>query len=95
MTRWLFHVPFGKYLTRSEDQPSIVKSCEAIAVELERQRCFKGSDFAARLRRAASVEDFYLAAANSVIDEIYDYADANRIWLEPVFAVRDEHETAK
>jgi hypothetical protein len=50
---------------------------------LDRCPAFKGTGFSERLRRAARHEDYEdaMRAANHVLGDIYDYADAERIWM--------------
>ncbi len=80
---WLFHVKIKQFLTDKEDYESIKKAMESIASALEKEPCFNG--FRPTLKKFKSIKDDddgnFVVISNRLLDRMYDYADANRIWI--------------
>jgi hypothetical protein len=79
MNRWLHKVEVKHLLTEEEDYESISKSMNDIADVLSKEECFK--DFESLDAFKDIPADEYFDYANCLLDEMYDYADANRIWI--------------
>lgn len=83
MTKWTHTVKIRHFFTHEEDYESIKQSMKNIADEVKKHDCFK----------YFSVSEFYkipkgdnifkpVDYANALISRLYDYADANRIWID-------------
>ena len=83
MTRWDHHVKLKHLMIENEDRSSVVRSMRHIADEIKKYSCFDlfPVHHFYRIRRADDVISS-LDYANKLIDKMYDYADANRIWIE-------------
>jgi len=80
---WLHRVKVKHLFTEKEDHKSIQESMNAIADVLNREPCFAG--FETRKFRAIPHGDDVFGPvdyANRLLDQMYDYADACRIWIE-------------
>ena len=51
-----------------------------IADVLDKEQCF--DTFSAKNKFRALPEDYTLVIANSLINELYNYADEHRIWID-------------
>ena len=83
MKKWEYYVRIKHFLTEKEDHESIQKSMNAIADILDKQACFKGFD-TSKFRKIPAGDEFFspVEYSNIALDEMYDYADTNRIWFE-------------
>ncbi len=83
MTIWN-HVVELKYLfTENEDYGSVVDSMAKIADELDTLSCFKNFDYSEFRNIPKGDKRFsHLDYANDMINDLYNYADTNRIWIQ-------------
>ena len=84
MTVWQNRVKIKHLLSAKEDFESIQKSMQQIADELKKHTCFIGFIY---------IDNFYkipkgdiiitpLGYANKLIDYLYDFANAIKIWID-------------
>ncbi len=86
MRRWKYHVKVKHLFTEAEDHASIRESMTNIAGVLMNTPCF--NNFSRPLLKKfhhipksnGVIEP--IDYANKLLDKIYDYADANDIWIE-------------
>lgn len=90
MSKWICTITIKQHMTTNEDAESIQRAANAIAAELDTAAqqaddaiamlaCMGLPRLAKRLRRAGETGD--VAAVNGVLTALYDYSDANFIWL--------------
>jgi hypothetical protein len=77
---WVYNVKLKHLFTKDEDYQSIQDSMNKIADVLDKEQCF--DLFPAKNRFRTLPDDYTLVIANSLINELYDYADAHRIWID-------------
>lgn len=82
MALWLNHVTIKHFLTDDESHAAVQESMKNIADECKKHDCFRGFNFKKFYEIPAgddviSPQDY----ANKLLDQLYDFADANRIWL--------------
>jgi len=81
---WKNRVVAKHLFTEEEDYDSVQKSMNDIADVLEKEPCFSGFEIIINFRKlpkgngVLKVVDY----ANALIDEMYDFADQNAIWIE-------------
>lgn len=80
--KWAAKIRIKHLLTQEDDLESIQASMNAIADVLQQSGLFSVS-FVSKFRNikedsVVSAEDY----ANILLDKMYDYADARRIWIE-------------
>ena len=82
--RWRHNVKIKHLLTESEEYEDIKKSMKSIKEILEKKPFFEDFD----LELFDEVEDKLVLGmtpseqANQVLGQMYDYADAERIWID-------------
>ena len=78
MTNWRKRVNVKHLFTEEEDYDSVQDSMNKVANTLERE------NFPRRLimKFRTIPEEYSLVVANSLLEEMFDYADRERIWLE-------------
>ncbi|MGO8988706.1 MAG: hypothetical protein ACLQGU_23230 [bacterium] len=79
--RWLHTVNIKHLLTEDEDYESVKKAMNEIADILSKEKCFK--DFASTIEKFRGIpeDDDFVEYANDLLDEMYSFADKNRIWI--------------
>jgi cellobiose phosphorylase len=79
---WTKRIKIKDLLTENEDCESVQKSMTAIADVLDKEHLIR---FNTKKFRDIPKDNPYIEPveyANKLIDGLYDYADANRIWIE-------------
>jgi len=86
MTNWKHTVRIKHLLTFEEDPDSVVRSMYDVGKELEKHECFYGFSVVEFFRIPIIVEDWAdydpVSFANTLLDDMYDYADRHQIWIE-------------
>ena len=82
MGNWHSKVRVKRYFTDSVDHSIIVDKMAKVATELERANF--PPDIVKSLRKIPKGDNTFSAQdyANKYLGQMYDYADANRIWIE-------------
>jgi hypothetical protein len=75
--KWRYRVKVRDLLTKEETPAAVSKALNAIADRLEAEPAFGGFTYIDRMRNETDIN-----LANALIGFMYDYADANRIWIE-------------
>lgn len=80
---WDYRVKVKHLFTEEEDAESVRKSMNAIADVLDKEPCFRGFSLLKRFRAIPDGDGFIepLDYANKLLNELYNYADAERIWI--------------
>lgn len=83
MANWQNKVKIKHLLRDEEDWESIQKCMNEIADVLNNSKAFIGFN-TADFRNIAKGDNFFgpVDYANKLLDRMYDYADAHRIWIE-------------
>jgi len=81
---WLHRVKIKHLLTEDEDHESVQKAMNAIADVLRKTSCFWCFFDLPKFRAIPQGDDFFGPTdyANKLLDRMYDFTDAWRIWLE-------------
>lgn len=81
---WKYKVRIKDLFTKNEDWESIQTSMTQIGNILKRKHCFLGFGGLDRFKRIPHGDDFFKPVdyANRLLDEVYAYADENKIWIE-------------
>ena len=81
---WKYRIRIKYLFTEKEDWESIQTSMTQIGNILERTPCFVGFINIGRFKRIPYGDEFMqpIDYANKLLEEMYVYADANRIWIE-------------
>lgn len=80
---WNHRIKIRHLFTENEDHESVQSSMNAIADVLDKDTQFVG--FPVRMFRGIPLGDDILGPvdyANRMLDQLYDFADDNRIWIE-------------
>lgn len=80
--KWKYTVRVKHLFTSEEDHESVQQSMNDIADVLEKEVCFKGFSF--KKFRNIPKGGYYFGPvdyANKLLSKLYNYADANRIWI--------------
>lgn len=82
--RWLHKVKVKHLITEDEDYESVKKSMNEVADILSKEECFKDFTSIEKFKNFPKEEDEedFVEYANDLLDEMYEYADAWRIWIE-------------
>lgn len=80
---WKNEVKVKHLFTKEEDLESVQKSMNAVADELKKSGCFIRFSIE-QFRSIPAGDDVFgpVDYANRLLNEMYDYADRNRIWIE-------------
>jgi len=80
---WKSGVKIKHLMTKDEDHESVQRSMNAIADVLDKAPSFRRFD-TSLFREIPESDGFFSAVeyANHLIDRMYDFADAHRIWIE-------------
>ena len=83
MANWKFEVKIKHLCTEKEDYDSVQKSMNAIADVLTKERFFYGFHGLSKFHKIPKGNKVFgpVDYANKLMDELYDYADDNRIWI--------------
>lgn len=83
MANWQNKIKLKHLFTKEEDPASIQASMNAIADELDNAPFFRAFD-CTKFRSIPQGDDVFgpIDYANKLIEQMYDYADDNRIWVE-------------
>lgn len=81
---WAHRVKVKQFYIEKEDHESIQKSMTAIADVLDASPCFTLFLDVSGFRNIPRGDDIFgpVDYANRLLDCMYDYADASRIWIE-------------
>jgi len=84
MANWDYHVKLKHLMTKNEDWESVQTSMTQIGNILERTPCFHDFPKINKFKRIPRGDEFFepVDYANKLLDEMYAYADAYRIWIE-------------
>ncbi len=84
MGRWVHRIKVKHLFTENEDWESIQTSMTQIGNILERTPCFLGFEGVDRFKRIPHGDEFFkpIDYANKLLEEMYAFADTNRIWIE-------------
>ena len=84
MTNWTFTIKIKNLMTENEDWESVQKSMTAIAEVLYKHPSFRSFGNLKKFKKIPKGNDILgsIDYANKLINEMYDFADANRIWIE-------------
>ena len=78
MTNWKHTLKITHLFTEKEDTESIRESMNKIADVIENKDFLEDFDYVWDFRGEDNLEE-----ANNLINELYDYCDENKIWIEP------------
>jgi hypothetical protein len=83
MPRWKARVRIKHLLTEDEDHETTQANMNAIADILEQSAPFSDFD-CSQFREIPEGDSFFgpVDYANKLLDQMYDYADCRRIWIE-------------
>jgi hypothetical protein len=83
VARWDYRVKIKHLLTDAEDWETTQATMNAIADVLEKEPCFRRFYRLAKFREIPHGDDVFGAVdyAIRLLEEMYDYADAERIWI--------------
>lgn len=81
---WIHKVKIKHFLTEEEDYESVQKSMAAIADVLYQTPCFVGFKQKYKFKEIPEGNEVLgpVDFANKLMERLYDYADANAIWIE-------------
>ena len=81
--RWIYKVSIKHLLTKEENHKAIQNSMNKIADVLSKEPCFKYFNYK-KFRKIPKGNSYFKPVdyANKLINRMYDYADANGIWIE-------------
>ena len=83
---WNSRVRFKHLLTKDETHEAVQASMNAIATVIEGNTAFLSlnSVLIEKMRNIPQGDDFFgpVDYANKLLDSVYDFADANRIWID-------------
>lgn len=84
MANWQNKIKLKHLFTDEEDHNSIQRSMTAIADELDKAPFFQSFLARKKFRDIPKGDDVFGPQdyANKLIEQMYDYADDNRIWIE-------------
>ena len=76
--KWVKHIKIRHLLTDEEDYESIKQCMGDIATVLEAEKFPKYL-----IKPCRNIpEEYSLAVANEILNDVYDYVDMERIWIE-------------
>ncbi len=78
---WKHRIGLKHLLTEDEDYESIQNAMNGIADLLQKECCFEGFTIVEKFRKLPR-GDGAVNFANSLLDQMYDYADENCIWID-------------
>ena len=83
MTNWRVKVKLTHLFTDDEDHETVQKTMNQVADILESISAFRMFN-AKKFREIPEGDDFFgpIDYANNLLNELYDYADQNKIWIE-------------
>lgn len=84
MAKWLYTVKgIRDVMTEDEDWQSVQDSMSKIADIIEAHNCFNGFN-TIKFRNIPKGDDYFgpIDYADKLIEQLYDYADEKRIWVE-------------
>ncbi len=81
---WTHKVKVKHFYTEKEDLESIQTSMTAIGDVLDKTPCFMSFLFTSMFHAIPKGDDVFgpVDYANRLLGRMYDFADANRIWIE-------------
>ena len=79
---WMYHVKIKHLFTENEDHESVQASMNAVADVIDASLFFHF--YTKNFRCIPEGDEFFSPSdyANTLLERMYDYADANRIWIE-------------
>jgi hypothetical protein len=83
MANWKHRIKIKHLFTENEDYESVQKSMNAVADVLEKDSFFKYYNVK-KFRKIPKGDDVFgpVDYANKLIEQMYNYADDNLIWIE-------------
>lgn len=83
MTKWNKTAELKSLFTEKEDYESVAESMTKVANKLDTLICFANFDYSEFRNIPIGNERFnHLDYANSMLNDLYDYADSCRIWIK-------------
>lgn len=85
MGTWKKTVRIKHLFTKDEDHESVRVSMEAIANVLDSRPCFRKFSHLSKFRDLPQQDELdveLLEYSNGLLDQMYDFADDHRIWIE-------------
>jgi len=84
MMQWKYRVKIKHLFTKEEDWNTVQSTMKKIAKALENESCFSFFAEVKKFYKIPKDNEFItpIEYANKLISRMYDYADANQIWIE-------------